>query len=304
MSATPAEDAVRDRPSLTRRIIMDCKEIRNIITKFIHDEVGDSGRSNTVIGVSGGIDSSVVLNLAVHALGTKRITAVLMPTRTKDVSNVDYRDSVNLVDSYGVEYTTIPVDYYLLYPEIKHTKPLTNSGIVDIDTRRYNNMVSRMRMSILYDQAILRNAIVLGTTNKTEFILGYFTKYGDGGVDIEPIADIYKTEVFQLAKCIGTPENIINKPPSAGFGFTDEEELDMKLSDIDQILWWLIEEGYDAVSLERELEKLTGIRDRSVLEKVLDRMSNNYHKTHMPKVCKIGNVDLRPNFSNGKRGRG
>lgn len=273
---------------------MICKEIKNIITKFIHDEVGKTGLKNVVIGLSGGVDSSVVATLAVKALGKDRVIGILMPATNFDMLNANYKDAQNLASSLDIKHITIPVStivnpYYLTFIEGGQNGKL-----------RIGNIRARSRMTILYDQAMTRNALVLGTTNKTEFLLGYFTKYGDGGVDIEPIADLYKTEVFKLARYINISDEIVNKPPSADLwdGQTDEEELGLKYSEADQILWWLIEEDYDALSLEANLERLTTISDKNLLGKLVYIMSKNHHKTHMPKSCRIGNIDIRNTMAN------
>jgi len=273
---------------------MDCKEIKNIITKFIHDKVFETGLQNVVIGISGGIDSAVVTTLAVEALGKNRVTGILMPGSTIDtLKNTNYTDAINLAVSLGINHFLISVDTFINKDCLDTMKNILQD---DKERRvRIGNILARGRMIILYDQAMFRKALVLGTTNKTELLLGYFTKYGDGAVDIEPVADLYKTEIFQLARHIGVPETIINKPPSADLweNQTDEEELGLKYEEIDQILWWLIEEQYNVKNLSRDLEKLTGITDKKVLEKVLTIMSKNYHKTAQPPICKIEDDNIR-----------
>lgn len=265
---------------------MKCHEIKSIITKFIHDEVGETGRKNVVIGLSGGIDSSVVATLAVEALGKDRVIGILMPASHMSMLDDNYTDAKNLAESLGIKYYTIPT-YSLL-------------TTCTLDKIRRGNILARVRMIILYDQAAAHDAIVLGTTNKTEMLLGYFTKYGDGGVDIEPIVDLYKTEVFKLARYIGVPEKIINKPPSADLwdGQTDEGELGLKYEEVDQILWWMDEEEYDIHELRDNLGKLTSVHDQKVLERILELMSKNYHKSHMPIGCGIPDTSIKAGLLN------
>jgi len=265
---------------------MQCNEIRSIITKFIHDEVGETGRKNVVIGLSGGIDSSVVATLAVEALGKDQVVGILMPSSTLSMSsytaNDNYADAKKLAESLGIKSYTIPT---------YSVTSITPEYFPDDELRkiRFGNFIARIRMAILYDRALATDAIVLGTTNKTEMLLGYFTKYGDGGVDIEPIVDLYKTEVFKLAKYIGIPEKIINKPPSANLwdDQTDEGELGLKYEEMDQILWWMDEEDYNIHELRDNLDKLTSVHDPKVLERIVEIMTKNYHKTHMPIGCGI-----------------
>jgi len=278
---------------------MNCKEIENIITKFIRDEVEKTGLKNVVIGISGGIDSALVATLAVDSLGKGRVFGVLMPADKTAIQSDNFKDAEQLAKKLDIEYSIIPVTEIInMEYAIGNIKAFTRELRL-----RWGNIKARARMTILYDQAMQRKAIVLGTTNKTEMLLGYFTKYGDGGVDLEPIADLYKTEVFRLAKYLGISDNIINKPPSADLwdGQTDEDELGIKYSELDQILWWLIEEDYDARELKRELNKLTSIKDDSIIEKVLTIMSKNYHKICMPKSCKIGNIDIRTTIADNIR---
>ena len=290
---------------------MNCKEIKNIIVKFIHDKVEETGLRNVVIGLSGGVDSSLVATLAVEALGKDKVIGVIMPNSYIETGSVEccsddsginkcrenLMDAKNLAESLGIKYYVKPLT------NIMNTEYLLEFGRSYNDLVRLGNIKARMRMILLYDMAMINDAIVLGTTNKTELLLGYFTKYGDGGVDIEPISDIYKTEVFRLARYIGVPDKIVDKSPSADLwdGQTDEGELGIKYSELDQILWWLVEEEYDARELEKELSKLTSITDKIMVEKVLDMMDINYHKTHMPKSCKVGNIDVRTTIADNIR---
>jgi len=283
---------------------VNCKEIKNIITTFIRDEVKKTGLNNVVIGLSGGVDSSVVATLAVEALGKDRVYGVLMPSSESTMlKSENFKDALELANSLNIVTFVIPVSDMLNTEGIHKLTMDSYMDNMDEFKLRWGNIKARTRMIILYDLAKQLEAIVLGTTNKTELLLGYLTKYGDGGVDIEPIADIYKTEVFRLARYINVSENIVNKPPSAELwdGQTDEDELGMKYSEIDQVLWWLIEEEYDARKLESELDILTSIKDKTIIDRILNIMSKNHHKTCMPKSCKIGNIDIRTTIANDEK---
>lgn len=277
---------------------MNSKQIKDIIVKFIKNKVAEIGCDRVVIGLSGGIDSSVVATLAVEALGIDRVMGVLMPTSSYH-KDADYKDAEDLARSLGIIYTSQPIDKFISDKVLYRIEQQTGDG--KLSNIRKGNICARTRMMILYDTAMVNNAIVLGTTNKTELMLGYYTKYGDGGVDIEPIADIYKTEVFALAKYLNLSNNIIEKAPSAGLweGQTDEDELGMTYENIDKILWCIIEMNYDPTRFAKEMFKLTGIKDRKILDKVLSIMSKNRHKRYMPESVTVGNLDARKmNFKN------
>ena len=205
---------------------MDYKKVENQISEFIKRMISEAGMKKAVIGLSGGIDSTVVAYLTVKAIGKENIYGMILPSiinSKNDILDAKYISDILKINCYLISIQNIVNDYF---------------KECCVDKIRIGNFMARIRMSILYDKAKENNALVVGTTNKTEMYLGYFTKYGDGGVDIEPIADLFKTEIFELAKHLGVPENIINKPPSADLweGQTDEDELGMSYEKIDEIL--------------------------------------------------------------------
>ena len=282
---------------------MNSSQIKAIVVKFIRNKVSDSGLDGVVVGLSGGIDSAVVAKLAVEALGKKRVMGILIPENEHVINDQpstpwleqlhkDFKDAQLFAETIGITYHVIPLSTFLNPNYLRCWE-----GCIPNERQRLRvgNISARARMVILYDQAADRKSLVIGTTNKSELMLGYLTKYGDGGVDIEPIADLYKTEVFKLARYLNIPETIINKPPSANLWLdqTDEAELGVSYSDADKILWWLIEEGYDPTRFVEDIPKLTGITDVRVLHKIIDLMSKNRHKRHMPETVKIGNLDMR-----------
>ena len=181
-----------------------------------------AGFRKAVIGLSGGIDSALSLKLVVDAIGNKNVTALLMPekglTKKQNVT-----DAISLCKSLKVNYKIIEINNIL--NQFKRQNKIS-----------WINLKPRIRMLILYNYA--NNALVIGTSNKTELKLGYFTKYGDGGCDIEVIGDLYKTEVWKLAKYLELPESIVNKIPSAELyhGHTDEGEIGLRYEEIDMML--------------------------------------------------------------------
>ncbi len=189
-------------------------------TSFIKD-ITERTNKDLLLGLSGGIDSAVALALAIKAVGPKRIKVVMLPYK----ENSNLLDAVALANSYGVEFEIISI-----------------ADIVEAfncsDEYRKANMMARVRMTVLYDQAMKNNALVVGTTNLSEYYLGYFTKWGDGAVDLEPLMSMTKTEVFEIAKLLGLPSIFLSKKPSADLweGQTDFDELQVSYDDIDLVI--------------------------------------------------------------------
>lgn len=194
-------------------------------------------KRNIVLGLSGGIDSAVALMLAIHAVGADTIMAIMLPYK----DNQNLVDAVELAEECGIKYEVISI-----------------TDIVDSfqckDEYRKANIMARVRMTILYDRAMYHNALVLGTTNLSEYYLGYFTKWGDGAVDLEPLLHMTKTEIFEVAKYIlPKPEVFINKKPSADLweGQNDEGELNLTYANVDKI----IEKFYDQFNSMNYIEE-------------------------------------------------
>jgi NAD+ synthase len=226
-----------------------------------------------VIGLSGGIDSAVVASLCARALGNQSVLAVYMPdanSNPKDPSDVKL-----LSENLDIEIRTFYIDKILdAYENI----------VGNLDTLATGNLKSRIRMSILYSLANKENRLVAGTSNKSEILTGYFTKYGDGAADFYPIADLYKTQVKELAKRIDIPKSIIEKTPTAGLwvGQTDEKELGIKYNDLDIILYEF-ELGLNA----GEIADMTGY-DIKKIKDVEERIQSSKHKRIIFYVPKVG----------------
>ena len=216
-------------------------------------------KQKAVLGLSGGIDSALTAKFAVMALGPENVTAIIMPT-SKNTKSSCVHDAEEWAKELGIEHHTITIDSYISpYSGL----PWEASGLADM------NIQARVRANILYHYANTHDALVLGTGNKTEMMLGYFTKYGDGACDCEVIASLYKTEVWETARELSLPEAIINKAPSAGLfeGQTDEEEIGMTYAEMDKIL----------VGFESGIQPAT-----EAGKKLWRRVQSNRHKTELP----------------------
>ena len=249
--------------------MMDYKKVEKKIVKFIKDQVNDAGAYGVVLGMSGGLDSSVCATLCVKALGKENVTALIMPADGS--TPVDMGDAQELARKLGIGYKVIPLTNALH----QLTKNLRHEHLA------YANMAPRIRMALMYYHANMANYLVIGCGNKSELMTGYFTKFGDGGCDIMPIGELYKTEVMKLAQHLELPEGIINKAPSANLwpGQTDEQELGMSYAELDKILPQLKEK-------DAAISKKTGIGKNKIAQ-IKELVERSAHKRNLPPICKI-----------------
>ena len=206
--------------------------MRRLLTAFISNEVRKVGIERVVVGLSGGVDSAVSAMLAAEALGGDNVLAIKMPYRTSSAESLLHADGVIArarIQALQVEITPQVDAYFDRFP--------------DADNMRRGNKMARERMTILYDHSARWKALVLGTSNKTELLLGYGTLYGDMASAVNPLGDLYKTQIWALAEAIGVPEAIIRKQPSADLwtGQTDEAELGFGYRDVDQLLYLIVD---------------------------------------------------------------
>tara|TARA_B100000965_G_C19596092_1_gene760328 strand:- start:2521 stop:3324 length:804 start_codon:yes stop_codon:yes gene_type:complete len=243
-----------------------------IIQKFIQARVNDAGADGVVLGLSGGIDSATTLSLAVSALGSDNVKGLIMPFKKSESISLalDHANSLS-VDTKTYDISVIVNSY---------------KGISDSFTSKNSegNLHSRIRMSLLYGEAFFSNDLVIGTSNKSELLVGYYTKWGDGASDFLPLGDLYKSQVYNLAKDLEVPVSILERIPTAELweGQSDEEELGISYETLDKILLGLERQ----ISLS-DISSKTGIGMDSV-SRIEALVKSTIHKRVFPPVCKIG----------------
>ena len=261
------------RINVEEHLLIDTDLVREVLTGFIRDELSKAGFERAVIGLSGGIDSAVSCFLAVDALGPENVLALRMPYRNSSTSSLE--DAQKVIDQLGVASDTVDIT-----PMVE---PLFDR-FPDMDAKRRGNVMARERMIILYDRSEAWQGLVIGTGNKSEGWMGYTTLYGDSVCAINPIGDLYKTQVRQLAEALGVPQSIRTKPPSADLwvGQTDEGEMGLTYTDLDQVLYLL----FDAGCTTEETIETTG-SERVLVEKIQERVQRSEYKRRMPIVAKL-----------------
>jgi len=253
-------------------------EARTVITRFIKGKLAQSGLRAYVVGISGGIDSAVATSLAVEAVGPESVLGLVMPYRTSDPQSA--ADALSLIETLGIEHRVVDISPMIdaYYPEITEANRL-----------RAGNKMARERMAVLFDIAHERGRLVLGTGNRTEICLGYTTWYGDGACSLNPVGELYKTEVRQMAALVGVPQAIIDKAPSADLwaGQTDEDEIGVPYELIDRLLRRLVDDGEMSMSrLEQEGFHATDV------SRVVSLMNRNAFKRRLPDVAPLGKAAI------------
>jgi len=266
-----------DRPDLT----INCGLLRKILVGFIENEVRKMGFQRAVIGVSGGVDSALSATLAAQALGSENVWGLIMPYRTSSPESVAHAQLVVKrlkINSALIDITPM-IDAYF-------------ASFADADHLRRGNKMARERMTILYDHSAVLSALVLGTSNKTELMLGYGTLYGDMASAINPLGDLFKTQVRQLAAYLGVPEEIVRKKPSADLwvGQTDEEELGFTYEEVDQVLMLMIDKRYEISDLVE-----AGFEERFV-RKVFEKVQSSQFKRRLPLIAKVSGRTIDRDF--------
>ena len=255
---------------------IDIEEAKTVIEDFIKTYVKNAGCNGVVIGLSGGVDSAVTTILCIEALGNKNVKCLFLPDSTTPESDIRHKEI--LVKKFNLDCKTINIT------------PLVNEFlkycIIKPDKYALANIKARIRMILLFEYANMTKNLVCGTSNKSELLVGYFTKYGDGGVDIIPIGDLYKTQVWELAKKLNIPEEIISKPPTAGLWKDqyDEDELKLSYDKLDKIL----------AGLEKKIDKKTIAKLANVKPFDVERIENmRIHSQHKRRNALIPKIGIR-----------
>jgi NAD+ synthase len=253
-------------------LAIDTGVVRDLLVAFVENEVHRAGFERVVVGLSGGIDSALSAAIACAALGPANVVPVLMPYRTS--SSASEADARAVCEHLGMTPTLVDISpqvdaYFAAFP--------------DADRGRRGNKMARERMTILYDMSWAHHALVIGTSNKTELLLGYGTLFGDMASALNPLGDLYKTQVFELARDLTLPAQVIAKPPSADLweGQSDEQELGFGYAIVDALLYHMVDERRTRAEL-----RALGFEDAFV-DDVSRRVRNSQYKRRPPIIAKL-----------------
>lgn len=257
---------------------IDCVSAEKTIIKFISEYTSKAGLKGGVLGLSGGLDSSIVVNLAVKALGKENVTGLILPYRDSNPKSREHAEL--LAHRLGIDTQVVDISY------MADGYPIETSRI------RFGNLLARLRMSIIFDISHRDGLMVLGTSNKTEMLIGYTTWYGDSSAGMYPIGDLYKSQVRALARHMGIPNEIIDKPPSADLwnGQTDEGEIGLSYERLDDILYQLV----DCRIKASELVEIGMLKDD--INKVVKLVKNSQFKRVTPPICKLSGRTINIDF--------
>ncbi|NPA74026.1 MAG: NAD+ synthase [Epsilonproteobacteria bacterium] len=252
--------------------------LEKFLVKFLQDEVLKTGLKSAVVGLSGGIDSAVVAVLAKKAFDDN-LLCIMMPSQFSSKESIE--DAKELSDKFNMRYEIISIE------------PMLKAYIDEnMSNLRIGNLSARLRMCVLYDISARENALVIGTSNKSELLLGYGTLFGDLASAVNPIGDLYKSEIFEFAEYLGVTKNILDKPPSADLweGQSDEDDLGFSYNEIDKVLKDFVD---DRLSKDELLQK--GY-DKKLCDLVIKRIYQNHFKRKPPVIAKVSNRSIGHDF--------
>jgi NAD+ synthase len=263
------------------RLDIQCDLVEQLLVRFLRSEAGKFGFERVLVGLSGGVDSAVSAALCARAFGPKQVLGVRMPYRTS--SPASESDALAVVAALGIETRrvdiTAMVDGYVLQQDVA-------------DRIRRGNVMARARMIVLYDLSAESRALVIGTSNKTEILLGYSTQFGDAASALNPLGDLYKLQVFQLARHLGLPARVIEKTPSADLfeGQTDEAELGFSYAEADALLERMVDQRYG------EEELVAAGFERGFVRRIAARVAQNQYKRLPPIIAKLSERTVNHDF--------
>ena len=254
------------------KLDLNLKEVHSELVEFLRESFKKAGFSKAVLGLSGGIDSALVAYLLRDALGKENVLAIMMPYKSSNPDSLNHAKLVVedvVINSKTIEITDM-IDAYF-----KNEKEATSL--------RMGNKMARERMSILFDYSSKENALVVGTSNKTEIYLGYSTQFGDSACALNPIGDLYKTNIWDLSRYLKIPNELIEKKPSADLweGQTDEQEMGLTYKEADQVLYRMLEEN------KKVEEVLAEGFNEDLVDNIVRRINRSEYKRRMPLIAKI-----------------
>ena len=254
------------------KLDLNLKEVHSELVEFLRENFKKAGFSKAVLGLSGGIDSALVAYLLRDALGKENILAIMMPYKSSNPDSLNHAKLV--VEDLGINSKTIEITD-MIDAYFKNEKEATSL--------RMGNKMARERMSILFDYSSKENALVVGTSNKTEIYLGYSTQFGDSACALNPIGDLYKTNIWDLSRYLKIPNELIEKKPSADLweGQTDEQEMGLTYKEADQVLYRMLEENKTVE------EVLAEGFNKDLVDNIVRRMNRSEYKRRMPLIAKI-----------------
>jgi NAD+ synthase len=262
-------------------LLINADLARQILVAFLREEITRTGAKRAVLGLSGGIDSALACFLAAEALGPHNVLAVRMPYRSSSADSLS--DAQLVIAATGVQSETFEITGMV--------DPLLAS-IPDTDGKRRGNVMARARMIVLYDRSAATGGLVIGTGNKTEILLGYSTLFGDSASALNPLGDLYKTQIRQLSRALGVPASVLDKAPSADLwqGQTDEAELGFTYAKVDELLYLLVDKRYHPD------ECVEAGFDRAFVQAVVRRIRQNHFKRVPPIIAKVSNRTVGYDF--------
>jgi NAD+ synthase len=265
----------------TRYLKINAELVTEILCRFIRTEIRRAGFERAVVGLSGGIDSSVVTFLCAQALGPQNVLAITMPYKTS--SDATRNDSQEVIDQLGVRTLDVPITaqvdaYFAQFP--------------DASQLRRANKCARERMTVLYDQSASFDGLVAGTSNKSELLLGYGTQFGDMASAINPVGDLYKTQLYDLAAHLNVPKHILSKEPTGDLwiGQTDEGELGFSYAEVDRLLVLMVDRRW------RRAELLQAGFATEFVDRVATMIRRNHYKRRMPVIAKLSHRTMDRDF--------
>jgi NAD+ synthase len=267
--------------TVLERLAVNTDLVRPVLVSFLREEIRKVGYQRAVIALSGGIDSAVSCVLVAEALGPENVLAVMLPYRSS--SPASEGDARALIEKTGVQSKVVEITP-MVEPYLQANPDMSNV--------RKGNVMARMRMIVMYDQSEAFKGLVIGTSNKTELLLGYGTLHGDMASALNPMGDLYKTQLRQLARALDVPRAIIDKAPTADLwvGQTDEQELGITYEMADQILYMLVDERC------REEDVVAAGFDAAVVRGLNARVRNNQFKRSLPIIAKVSGRTIGTDF--------